>query len=71
MSFSADEGTALLDSVKVMVPEVPGSRSLNSVASVTVKGNALYVDVWEDDVSTLAHDARVGFAEAQLEGRFL
>lgn len=45
---------ALLDTVKLTVPDVPGSRSLNSVASVTVKGNALYVDVWDHDVSVVA-----------------
>jgi len=39
--------------VKLTVPDIPGSRSLNSVASVTVKGNALYVDVWDHDVGQL------------------
>ena len=41
--------------MKLTVPDVPGTRSLNSVASVTVKGNALYVDVWDHDVSYTSH----------------
>lgn len=46
----------LLDSVKVTTPDVPGSRSLNNVASVTVKGSALMVNIWDTEVrSTTAH----------------
>ncbi|WWD16089.1 hypothetical protein CI109_100514 [Kwoniella shandongensis] len=38
---------ALLDSVRVDVPDMPGSSHLNTVASVTSKGNTLFVEVYD------------------------
>ncbi|KAK8869648.1 hypothetical protein IAR55_000216 [Kwoniella newhampshirensis] len=38
---------ALLDSVRVDVQDMPGSSHLNTVASVTVKGNTLFVEVYD------------------------
>ncbi|KAL7424130.1 hypothetical protein Q5752_001715 [Cryptotrichosporon argae] len=38
---------ALLDPVKVTLPDQPGLVPLNAVASVTVKGGALIVEVWD------------------------
>lgn len=43
---------ALLDSVKVLIPDA-GSVNLQSVASVTVKGSTLYVEVFDSDVSIM------------------
>jgi hypothetical protein len=40
---------ALLDSVKVTIPD-QGTIPLNAVASVTVKQNTLFVEVWDTDV---------------------
>lgn len=47
----ADEvGIALLDSVKVTLPD-QGTVPLTAVASVTIKQGTLYVEVWDTDVS--------------------
>jgi ribosome recycling factor len=40
---------ALLDGVKVALPDSP-STPLNTVASVTVKSNTLFIEVWDTDV---------------------
>jgi ribosome recycling factor len=50
LSVSPSNVSVLLDSVKVTTPDVPGSRSLNNVASVTVKGTALMVNIWDTEV---------------------
>ncbi|WVO14070.1 hypothetical protein L204_101697 [Cryptococcus depauperatus] len=42
---------ALLDSVRVTLPDTPGTLHLNALASITSKGNALFVEVW--DTTTL------------------
>jgi ribosome recycling factor len=48
----ADSRTAaLLDGVKVTLPDTPGLTPLNAVASVTVKSNSLFIEVWDTDVS--------------------
>jgi ribosome recycling factor len=48
----ADTRTAaLLDGVKVTLPDTPGLTPLNAVASVTVKSNSLFIEVWDTDVS--------------------
>jgi ribosome recycling factor len=43
---------AMLDSVKVTLPD-QGTIPLNAVASVTIKQNTLFVEVWDTDVSTV------------------
>jgi ribosome recycling factor len=40
----------MLDSVKVTLPD-QGTIPLNAVASVTIKQNTLFVEVWDTDVS--------------------
>lgn len=47
---AADHSSALLDSVKVALPD-QGLIALKEVASVTVKSGTLYVEVWDTDVS--------------------
>lgn len=42
--------SALLDSVKVMLPDGGGLTSLSSVASITVKGMTLFVEVYDAEV---------------------
>ncbi|KAK4686678.1 ribosome recycling factor, partial [Tremellales sp. Uapishka_1] len=41
---------ALLDSIKVALPDGGGTVPLNAVASVTVKQMTLYVEVWDTEV---------------------
>ncbi|WVR05407.1 hypothetical protein IAU60_002422 [Kwoniella sp. DSM 27419] len=48
---------ALLDSVRVDSPDGQGQCHLNTVASITVKGNALYVEVWDSDSTKFVESA--------------
>lgn len=41
-----------MDGVKVEV-EGMGMQNLNTVASITVKGNVLFISVWDQSVSRL------------------
>ena len=40
---------AILDTVKVQLPDEPSAVTLNSIASVTVKQNTLFIEVWDTD----------------------
>lgn len=36
------------------IPDTPGTLHLNALASVTTKGNALFVEVWDTAVSIMS-----------------
>ncbi|WWC89768.1 uncharacterized protein L201_004694 [Kwoniella dendrophila CBS 6074] len=63
---------ALLDSVRVQLPDGPGQCHLNAVASITTKGNTLYVEVWDTDstkhVESAIHQANLPGISPQKTG---
>ncbi|WRT67305.1 uncharacterized protein IL334_004273 [Kwoniella shivajii] len=63
---------ALLDSVRVHLPDSPGQCHLNAVASITTKGNALYVEIWDTDstkfVESAIHQANLPGISPQKTG---
>ncbi|WWD09957.1 hypothetical protein V865_008088 [Kwoniella europaea PYCC6329] len=63
---------ALLDSVRVQLPDSPGQCHLNAVASITTKGNALFVEVWDTDatkhVESAIHQANLPGISPQKTG---
>ncbi|WVQ71872.1 hypothetical protein IAR50_001414 [Cryptococcus sp. DSM 104548] len=67
---------ALLDSVRVTIPDTPGTVHLNSLASVTVKGNTLFVEVWDSaslkQVESAIHGANLpGISPQRMGGTTL
>lgn len=54
---------ALLDNVRVQLPDEPSASPLNSIASVTVKQNTIFVEVWDTDamkhVESALHKANI------------
>ncbi|WWC69269.1 uncharacterized protein I206_103207 [Kwoniella pini CBS 10737] len=63
---------ALLDSVRVSLPDNPGQCHLNAVASITTKGNALFVEIWDTDatkhVESAIHQANLPGISPQKTG---
>ncbi|WVQ98896.1 hypothetical protein IAU59_006027 [Kwoniella sp. CBS 9459] len=63
---------ALLDSVRVDVPGSSAQCHLNTVASITTKGNALFVEVWDTDstknVESAIHRANLPGMSPQKTG---
>lgn len=67
---------ALLDSVRVTIPDTPGTLHLNALASVTTKGNALFVEVWDTaslkQVESAIHAANLpGISPQRMAGTTL
>ncbi|ODN83397.1 hypothetical protein L202_01541 [Cryptococcus amylolentus CBS 6039] len=67
---------AILDSVRVTIPDTPGTVHLNSLASVTVKGNTLFVEVWDSaslkQVESAIHGANLpGISPQRMGGTTL
>ncbi|OCF36434.1 ribosome recycling factor [Kwoniella heveanensis BCC8398] len=63
---------ALLDSVRVEIPGTKDQCHLNTLASITMKGNALFVEVWDSDstkhVESAIHRANLPGMSPQKTG---
>ncbi|WVF72024.1 hypothetical protein IAT40_006836 [Kwoniella sp. CBS 6097] len=63
---------ALLDSVRVDIPGTGAQCHLNTLASITTKGNALFVEVWDTDstknVESAIHRANLPGMSPQKTG---